>query len=108
MVRFGLVPESLDFMSKNVTTKLVGQTLDVVELVEEKQPRVFNLSKEWGDRQATNHVTGCKSLHFSPSGLNAEVLCCVLKFLYADFENRLVRCWLPFLLTQLLQYGALV
>jgi len=73
LIRFGLIPESFNSMSKDVTTKLVGQSLEVVEMVEEKQPRYFNISKDLGNRQSTNHVTDCKSLQFTSSGLKAEV-----------------------------------
>ena len=73
-----MVPDAFDFMNKEFTNDLVGQSLAVVELVEEKQPRVFSMSTDWSGRQATNHVTGCKSLKFSPSGDNAEVPGCYL------------------------------
>ena len=73
LIRFGLLPNSFNSMSKDVTTRLVGQSLEVVEMVEEKQPRTFNISKDSGNRQSTNHVTDCKSLKFTSSGLNAEV-----------------------------------
>ena len=60
-------------MSKDVTAKLEGETLNVVELVEEKQIRIFNDSKGDCSRQSTNHVTDCKSLQFTQSDKNAKV-----------------------------------
>ena len=56
-----------------MTAKLVGETLNVVELVKEKQTRIFNVSKDDCSRHSTNHVTDCKSLQFTQSGKNAKV-----------------------------------
>ena len=68
-----MVPESFNMMSKDVATKLVGETLNVMELVEEKQTRMYSVSKDDISRQSTNHVTSFKSLQFTQSGKNAKV-----------------------------------
>ena len=60
-------------MGKDVTAKLEGETLNVMELVEEKQTRIYSVSKDDCSRQSTNHVTNCKSLQFTKSGKNAKV-----------------------------------
>ena len=69
VVRLGIVPDSTDH---DVAT-LVGQEVQLIDLVTETQPRQLHMSSASLNATSTNHVTDCKSIGFSKTTKYAEV-----------------------------------